>query len=184
MGKKAVVLLAEGFEEIEAAAPIDVLRRADVEVTVAGVGGTQIKGCRNLRYIADVEISALQGDFDLLVIPGGLPGAANIGNSPEAKNLAQKMFSEGKLVAALCAAPVYTFGPWGILDGKTATCHPGQVEKFPKTAKHSGERVVVDGTVITSQGPGTAIEFSLALVAQLFDSALADRIATAMVVKK
>lgn len=183
MSKKAVVLLAEGFEELEAASPIDVLRRAEVDVTVAGVGGLARKGAHGLVYTADVELEKLSGEFDLIVLPGGMPGSKNLGDSAAAKALAEKMLAGGKLVSSICAAPVLTLAAWGMLDNRTATCYPGMEGMFPKTVTFSAERVVVDGKIITSRGPGTALEFALALVEQLLDAATAKKIAGDMVVK-
>lgn len=183
MSKKAVVLLAEGFEELEAAAPIDVLRRAGVDVTVAGVGGLARKGAHGLTYTADVELAKLSGDFDLIVLPGGMPGSKNLGDSAAAKSLTEKMLAGGKLVSSICAAPVLTLGAWGMLNNRTATCYPGMEAMFPASVKFSSERVVVDGKIITSRGPGTALEFALVLVEQLLDAATAKKIAGDMVVK-
>lgn len=167
MSKKVVVLLAEGFEEMEAATPIDVLRRAGAEVTVAGLGGRTIRGAHGLAYQADAELDAVDDDWDLVVLPGGMPGAKNLGESPKARKLAEKALASGKRVAAICAAPVMTLGAWGMLDGRKATCYPGMEKMFPAKVAFSPERVVVDGQVTTSRGPGTALEFSLALAEQL-----------------
>lgn len=182
MSKKALVLLAEGFEEVEAATPIDVLRRVGAEVTVAGVGTLTPKGAHGVAYTADVLFDQVQGDFDLLVFPGGMPGAKNLGDSAKAQALAKKMFAEGRMVAAICAAPVFTLGAWGILDGRNGTCYPGMEGMFSDKVKFSSERVVVEGNVTTSRGPGTAMEFSLNLACQLMGEAAAKQIAEAMLV--
>ncbi len=183
MSKKVVVLLAEGFEEIEAATPIDVLRRAGAEVTVAGAGGLALKGAHGLVYQADVELAKLSGDFDMVVFPGGMPGAKNLGESAEARRLAEGMLKAGKFVTAICAAPVMTLGAWGLLAGKNATCYPGMEKMFPAGVRFSTERVVVDGRVVTSRGPGTALEFSLALVRLLAGDGMADLLAKDMLAK-
>lgn len=182
MSKKALVLLAEGFEEIEAAAPIDVLRRAGAEVTVAGVGTLTPKGAHGLAYTADVLFEQVGGEFDLIVFPGGMPGAKNLGETAKAAELAKKMAAEGRLVAAICAAPIFTLGAWGILDGRRATCYAGMEGMFPEKVTFSSERVVVDGNVITSRGPGTATDFALALAAQLMGEAAAKQVASDMLV--
>lgn len=181
MSTKAVILLANGFEEIEAITPIDILRRAEFEVTVAGVGGTALKGAHGLTVMADTEIATLGSDIDVLVLPGGMPGSKNLGESPEAKRLALDLVKAGKAVAAICAAPVFTLGAWGILSGKEATCFPGLEDKLPKDARFSAKRVVVDGKVITSRGAGTAMDFSLAIVALAAGQAKADAISQAIV---
>jgi 4-methyl-5(b-hydroxyethyl)-thiazole monophosphate biosynthesis len=180
MSKRAVVILAEGFEEIEAATPVDVLRRAGVEVVLAGLAAGPVKGAHGLSYLTDAVLPELSGEFDLLVLPGGMPGAKNIGDSKEAMALAEKMFAQGRLVSAICAAPVMTLGAWGMLDGKWATCYPGMEKMFTKGVRFSPERVVVDGTITTSRGPGTALEFSLDLARQLVGEDTAADLAAGM----
>ncbi len=180
MTKKAAVLLANGFEEIEAATPIDVLRRAGVEVTVVGVGGLHIRGAHDLTYTADLLIDEVNDDFDLVVLPGGMPGARNLGDSKEARALTLKTLKAGKLVGAICAAPVFTLGAWGILNHRRATCYPSMEEMFPSTTKFKMEPVVVDDGVTTSRGPGTALEFSLSLVGQLVGLEEARKVADAL----
>lgn len=185
MTKKALILLANGFEEIEAATPIDVLRRAGVEVTTAGVGGTLIEGAHGVSFQADKDLASVTADgFDLLVFPGGMPGAKNLGESAKAKSLAETMVASGKKVAAICAAPVMTLGAWGMLDGKKATCYPGMESMFPAGVVFLADTVVVDGAITTSRGPGTALPFSFSLTAQLVGQDKADEVATAMLLKK
>lgn len=184
MPKKALVLFAPGFEEIEALTPVDVLRRAGVDVTTAGIGGIAVTGVHDITVRADTTIEhAVTGDYDLLVIPGGMPGAKNIGENPLARELAARLLAEGKLVAAICAGPVQTLGAWGMLAGKRATCHPSQAAGFPADVRQSTERVVEDGRITTSQGPGTAMEFALALAARLTDAKTAAEVAAGMLAK-
>lgn len=183
MSKKAVVVLAEGFEEIEAVTPVDVLRRAGAEVTLAGVGGLNIKGAHGVTYVADVQLEKLTGDFDLIVLPGGMPGSKNIGESAAAKALTQKMLADGKLVSSICAAPVFTLGNWGMLDNRAATCYEGMEGMFPPSVKFSSERVVIDGKIITSRGPGTAMDFALVLAGQLMGNDASAQVAKDMLVK-
>ncbi len=184
MSKKAVLFLADGFEEIEALTPIDVLRRAGVEVTVAGISGTSATGAHDVIVQTDIALSELTGDFNLLIFPGGMPGSKNLGESAKAKEMALKQAGEGKLISAICAAPVFTLGAWGILNGKKATCYPGMDKMFPAEVQFTEDRVVVDGNVITSRGPGTALEFSLALVEKLVDKSTALSLANDMVHKQ
>ena len=161
---RAAVLLADGFEEIEAVTPVDVLRRAGVEVVLVGISGLSVKGSRGVVYAADEFIADLGGEFGLVALPGGMPGAKNLGESAEARSLAEKTAAAGGLVAAICAAPAMALAPWGLLDGKRATCYPGFEKHFSSRTAFSPERVVVDGNIVTSRGPGTALEFSLRLV--------------------
>ena len=185
MSKKAIVLLAEGFEEIEAATPIDTLRRAGVDVMAAGIGGTSIKGAHGITYCADAALTSdiAGAAYDLVVFPGGMPGAKHLGESPEARKLALEMHGKGALVAAICAAPVMTLGAWGILDGRRATCYPGMEPMFPSSVVFSPERVVQDGAIVTSRGPGTALEFSIALVRLLVGEETAGTLAEGMLLR-
>lgn len=183
MAAKAIVVLAEGFEEIEAITPVDVLRRAGVEVTLAGVGGTAIRGAHGLAVSADAALESVTGLFDLIVLPGGMPGAKNIGESAAARALTQKMLDGGKLAASICAAPVFTLGAWGMLDNRSATCYQGMEGMFPKAVNFSSERVVMDGNIITSRGPGTAMEFALVLAGKLAGQETAVQLAKDMIVK-
>lgn len=181
MAKKAVVLLANGFEEIEAVTPIDILRRAGLEVTVAGVGGMTLTGSHGLVVSAETPVAGIDANYDMLVLPGGGQGSENLGKSPEAKRLAGELLAAGKIVGAICAAPVLTLGAWGFLSGKKATCFPGMESRFPKDVAFSSDPVVVDDNIITSRGAGTAMAFSLALVAGLLGRAAADDIAREIV---
>lgn len=164
--KKTALLLAEGFEEVEAVTPIDFLRRAGIDVIVAGIGGTIIKGAHGLPVMADTAIEALPDDLDGVVIPGGLPGANNIAASSEAQELIRTLHGRGALVAAICASPAFVLGPLGVVEGKKATCYPG-CEADLQGAVFSEDRVIRDGNVITSRGPGTAAEFSVEIIRYL-----------------
>lgn len=184
MSKKAIVLLAEGFEEIEAVTPIDVLRRAGAQVTLAGLGSLTVTGAHGVTYAACIDVSqALDHTYDLIVFPGGMPGAKNLGDSAEARALAEKNLAEGRLVAALCAAPVMTLGAWGLLDGRKATCYPGMEGMFPGSVTFVADRVVTDGDIITSRGPGTALEFSITLAGRLFGERVSKQLAEGMLLK-
>ncbi|OGX12238.1 MAG: hypothetical protein A2351_05030 [Omnitrophica bacterium RIFOXYB12_FULL_50_7] len=183
MTKTALVILAEGFEEVEAIAPIDVLRRAGVRVTIAGATDLRVKSSRKICVEADMLLKDLAGMPDAVILPGGLPGATNLAKSGEVASLVKKMNSAGKLVAAICAAPAVVLAPIGILDGKKATCYPGCESDFSTKTIHSTERVVVDGNIITSQGPGTALEFALEIVAQLMGKDMADNVRGKMLIE-
>jgi 4-methyl-5(b-hydroxyethyl)-thiazole monophosphate biosynthesis len=162
--KTAIIVLADGFEEIEAVTPIDMLRRADVKVTVAGVGGTTIRGSHGVAFECDALLESIDEVPDLIVLPGGLPGSENLGNSHEVRALTQKVHDDGGICAAICAAPALTLAAFGLLDDRTATCYPSFEKHFNASTTHSEERVVVDRGIVTSRGAGTSMEFSLSLV--------------------
>lgn len=183
MAKTALVILAEGFEELEAIAPVDALRRAGVRVTIAGVTDLLVKGSRGIALQADALLKDIMDLPDAVILPGGLPGAANLSKSPEVASFVKKMNSAGKLVAAICAAPAVVLAPLGILDGKKATCYPGCETDFSSKTAHLNERVVKDGNVITSQGPGSALEFSLEIVRDLAGDAMADLVRDKMLIQ-
>lgn len=164
MRKKVLVLLAEGFEEIEAIVSIDILRRAGLDVTVAGVGDVIVKGSRNIVVKADMEIGSYKGLPDALVLPGGAQGVSNLSRSKIVKDLINKTYKNGKIIAAICAAPSIVLGPMNILKGKKATCYPSDASILRDKAKYVDKNVVVDGNIITSKGPGTTFDFALKLV--------------------
>ena len=175
--KKVLVPLAPGFEEMEAAIIIDVLRRAECEVVVAGLTGTEVTGSHAIRFGADRELAGLEGkDFDAVVLPGGMPGAKHLRESPLLLDVVRGAASAGKLVAAVCAGPT-ALEAAGLLAGKRATSYPGHA--LP-SASYSEERVVVDGNTVTSRGPGTAFEFALQLVKILRGEELAAKLHKAM----
>jgi len=183
MAKKAIVLLADGFEEVEAVTPIDYLRRAGVEVTIASVSlFMTVKGARQIQMNADTELAEVgngAGDWDAIIIPGGASGAENIAASEEACALLKNMKAGGKLICAICASPAVVLAPLGLLSGKKFTCYPG-LEVKVTDGKWSDQRVVVDGNIITSRSAGTAGEFSTAIIEKLFDEATAKKIADAV----
>ena len=181
--KTALVILAEGFEEVEAIAPVDVLRRAGARVTIAGVTDLRVKSSRKMGVEADILLKDLVEMPDAVILPGGLPGATNLAKSEEVAKFVKKMNAAGKIVAAICAAPAAVLAPLGILDGKKATCYPGCETDFSSKTVHSKERVVVDGNIITSQGPGTALEFALEIAVRLVGKDMADNVRGKMLIK-
>ncbi|HTL70618.1 MAG TPA: DJ-1 family glyoxalase III [Candidatus Eisenbacteria bacterium] len=183
MKKTVLVALADGFEEIEAVTPIDVLRRAGVEVTVAGVGKDVVTGANGVKIQADLRLEDYGGLPDAVVLPGGAMGAANLRDSQAVSGLLKRMKENGRLIAAICASPGVVLARQGYLDGKSATCYPGYEKNFPSSARYSAERVVGDGHLVTSRGPGTALEFSLELVRRLVDAPTADKILQATLAK-
>ena len=165
--KRVLVPLAPGFEEIEAITVIDVLRRAGAEVTVAGTQAGPIAGSRGVQVTADQLLEEVQADwFDMIVLPGGGKGVENLRQHPRLIPLLKKFFADQKPVGAICAAPSLLASE-GLIRGKKTTSHPSVKEKVTAAAVYSEERVVVDGKLVTSRGPGTAMEFALKLVEML-----------------
>lgn len=183
MAKKVLVILADGFEEIEAITPIDVLRRAGLEVALAGLSGKTVSGAHGVKFQADLMLDDYHSLPDAVVLPGGMPGARNLGESKKVAELIKKMDSQKKIVGAICAAPALALAPTGILDGKKATCYPGFEKNFPASVSFSDARVVVDGNVITSRGPGSALEFALELVRRLAGREAAEALSEGLLAK-
>jgi 4-methyl-5(b-hydroxyethyl)-thiazole monophosphate biosynthesis len=180
VSKKVLVPVADGSEEIEAVCIIDVLRRAGAVVTVASVGNRQITASRGVRIVADRLISeCLEEEWDLVVLPGGIPGAENLRDSTDLTQILRRQAGAGRLYGAICAAPAVVLEHHGLLEERRATAHPA----FTAALKDpdEGPRVIVDGRCVTSRGPGTAIEFALELVAQLFGPEKAKEVAAPMV---
>ena len=182
--KKVLLVLADGFEEIEAITPIDILRRADLEVLVAGLSKKVVTGSHGVVVTTDVllkEVGAIHESPlrlpDAIIFPGG-PGAEELGRSTAVRDWVRKMADAKKIVGAICAAPAAVLAPTGILEGKKATCFPGYETRLAAGgAEFSPERVVVDGELITSRAAGTAMEFSLELVRKLAGPQIASDIA-------
>jgi len=171
MSKTVLVPIADGTEELEAVTIIDILRRAGAEVTVASVGELQITASRGVKITADCSIEdCKEKEYDLIALPGGMPGAEHLRDSSTLIDLLKAQKEAGKWYAAICAAPVVALQPHGLLKGLKATCHPGRVDNL-EDQEASTFRVVVDGTCITSQGPGTALEFALVLVETIMGQA-------------
>ncbi len=158
-----LIPLAEGCEELEAVTIIDLLRRAGIDVVVAGLKPGMVKASRGVQLVPDVTLDvALQQDYDMVVLPGGMPGATHLKDDPRIIQLLKKMAAAGKYTAAICAAPM-VLAEAGLLEGKQATSYPGFLDALPGVTL-STATVVQDGTVLTSRGPGTAMDFALALV--------------------
>lgn len=182
MDKKVLVLLAQGCEELEAVTVIDLLRRADVRVVTAGLDRQPVVASRGVKLVPDTAIEdALGQEFDMVVLPGGLPGADNLANDPRVIALLQRMARAGKYTCAICAAPV-VLAKAGLLAGKRATAYPGFLEKMGlPDFTYTGDTVTCDGAVITSRGPGTAMDFALALIETLEGRETRDRVEKALV---
>jgi len=166
--KKVLVAVAPGFEEIETITVVDILRRSGARVTLAGTQTGNIEGARGVYIVVDAPLANLNGaDFDMIVLPGGQPGTDNLRKNVAVAAIVRSMFVEGKIIAAICAAPTI-LDDLGLLDGITITSHPSVQGHFD-TSHYSEERVVVDKNIVTSRSPGTAMEFSMTLVEILFD---------------
>jgi protein deglycase len=164
--KNVLVLFAEGSEELEAVTIVNILRRAGVNVTLAGLDTGALKGSRGVMLTPDCSIDAvLHNDFDMIVLPGGQPGTNHLKADPRVQKLLQRMSQQGRYVAAICAAPS-VLAAAGLLDGKKATSYPGALAAFAKVHLQNAA-VVEDGMLITSRGPGTAMDFALTLAERL-----------------
>jgi len=180
---KVFVFLAEGFEEIEAVATIDILRRGDLDVTTVSITGKNaVNGAHNISVVADQLFE--EANFEsgqMLVLPGGMPGAKNLNEHEGLKSLIKQYVSENKKIAAICAAPL-VFGGLNLLQGKKATAYPG-FEDTLLGASYVNDKVVQDSNIITGKGPGLTFDFGLAIVAELQGQAKADEVARGMLLK-
>ena len=177
---KVLVPLAQGCEELEAVTIIDLLRRAQINVVTAGLDSQPVTASRNTVLVPDTDLdTALQDDYDMVVLPGGLPGADHLENDARIKDILIKMAKSEKFTAAICAAPK-VLATAGILEGKKATSYPGFLESANNTDV-CGDAVVTDGKVITSRGPGTAMDFALTLIESLEGKAKRDEVEKALV---
>jgi 4-methyl-5(b-hydroxyethyl)-thiazole monophosphate biosynthesis len=180
--KKTIILLADGFEEVEALTSVDYLRRAGIDVRTVGVTGSIVQGGHGILVRADIELSELSGAVDCVVVPGGGKGAENLAASPAVVELIRRQFSSGALVAAICAAPaVVLHEACGILAGRKFTGYPGTETRVQgadfREADFREDRVVVDGNLITSRAAGCAGEFAYAIVKALLGAKEAQELA-------
>jgi len=180
-----LVPIAPGCEELEAVTIIDLLRRAEINVTMASLdSGNQVNpvvASRGVTLLPDITLDqALENDYDMLVLPGGLPGADHLDNDPRIHKLLGKLSKADKYTAAICAAPK-VLAHARLLDGKSATSYPGFIDKMELPKTHiSSDKVVVDDKVITSRGPGTAMDFALTLIEILEGKAKRDEVAAGL----
>lgn len=172
------VLLADGFEEVEALTPVDILRRCGVQVRTVGVAATRVTGAHNITVEADIAIDDVDtAAMQVLMLPGG-PGHTNIEQSDKAQALIDFSAKHNICIAAICAAPSI-LGKKGLLRGKHATCFPGY-EQFLSGAKVSADKVVTDGNIITAKGAGAASDFGFAIAARLVGADAAEQVRAAM----
>ena len=174
----ALLILAQGHEEVEALTQVDLLRRAEITVTVAGLGGTVIKGAHNIAITADIILQEFSGDFDAVILPGGMPGTNYLCESEVVISTLREANAKGLICAAICAAPM-AFDKAGLLAGRKFTCYPSVAEKI-SSGEYLEKAVVKDGNLITSRGVGTAIPFALRLIETLLHKEEAQKIASAV----
>lgn len=178
--KTALVVFAEGSEELEAVTLVNILRRAGVAVTLAGLTSGALGGARNIILQPDTTLEAVQHDhFDMIVLPGGQPGTRNLQADQRVLNLVRQMAAQDKYVVAICAAPM-VLATAGLLDGKRATCYPTCLDDFPAVAVQTAA-IVEEGKLITSRGPGTAMDFALLLAERLVGKTKRDEVEAGLV---
>lgn len=177
------MFLADGFEEVEALCPLDVLRRAGLEVTTVGIGKDVIMGAHGIAVQADIpDIMYRDSDPDMIILPGGMPGSTNLDNSKTVDAALRAASRKGAYLCAICAAPM-VLGKRGYLKGKRAICYPGFEEFLDGATVSETETVVRDGKVITAKGMGVALDFGLELVRVLKDNETADKIKASVFAK-
>jgi len=179
---RVLVPLAQGCEELEAVTITDLLVRAGIDVTTAGLDEQPVRASRGMTIIPDTSLDrALQQDYDMVVLPGGLPGADHLDNDSRIHHLITTMAENDRYVAAICAAPK-VLARAGLLDGKRATAYPGTLEKLSlPTTQIVDDAVVFDAPVITSRGPGTAMDFALLLIEKLVGRDIRDKVEAGLV---
>lgn len=176
-GVRVLVPLANGCEEIEAVTIVDLLRRAEIEVVTASLSDGPVTASRGMVFVADTSLAqAHTEDFDAIVLPGGQPGANNLAADIRVLAIVQRLAGAGKYVAAICAAPK-VLAAAGVLNGRRATCFPGAIDAntYPQVRLENAP-VVVDRNIVTSRGPGTAMDFALELIHLLCDQARRDNV--------
>lgn len=179
MGKTVLVTLAPGFEEIEALTVVDILRRGNVDVILAGTVEGPIQGRSQIKVLADCHIKTVNPEkLDMIILPGGQPGTNNLKENSDVKNIIKVMRKNNKYTAAICAAPI-VLSAIGLLRDKNVTSYPG-FESQIESKNYLDERVVIDGDIITSRAPGTAMEFSLTLLELLEGKEVMEKIKNAV----
>jgi 4-methyl-5(b-hydroxyethyl)-thiazole monophosphate biosynthesis len=180
---KVYVFLADGFEDVEALIPIDVLRRGGVEVvTISTTLFPLVESAHGVNMEADLQFDQVDySDADLLMLPGGMPGASNLFAHEGVREVLMAQYKAGKKIAAICASPAVVLAPLGILEGKKATCYPGFEKALEETgATYTGDLVTVDGNITTGEGPAAAFPYAYELLTQLVDKQTSDQIAEGM----
>jgi len=173
-----LIPLAEGCEELEAVTIIDLLRRADITVITASLtDNTLVTASRGVRLIADTTLeNVIYDDFNMIILPGGMPGTMHLDEDAHVQAIIKRLYQSGKAVAALCAAPL-VLANMGLLNDKNVSCYPGVLHPadWPEI-KLCDDSVVIDGNILTSQGPGTAMDFALAIIEYLINQETRNRV--------
>lgn len=177
---KVAVILADGFEEIEALTPVDVLRRAQINCKMVGLTGLQVTGSHGIQVQADEVFTGNLSAYDMIVLPGGMPGSVNLRDNESLISQLQTAVAQGNQVAAICAAPI-VLERAGLLENRQYTCYPGKEQEIA-SGTHQEQAVVIDGPIITSRGAGTSLEFAYTLVDLLGGNG--DELAQAMVANR
>ncbi len=184
--KPSYLFLADGFEEIEALATVDIMRRAGMTVYTVAVGAKDnaIAGAHGVAVTADRTIDEIDAaDAEWLILPGGMPGATNLAACGVLSDILNRQWIKGGRIAAICAAPAVVLGPLGIIRGQDATCYPSfraDLENYG--AKYADNRVIISGNIITANGPSSALMFALAIVASTLGDDVASSVASGMLV--
>ena len=174
------ILLAPGFEEIEALAPADLLRRAGIETALVSVTGEPVPGSHGITVTADVALEEVDlSKMDMVVLPGGGPGYKNLGKDPRVEALVREAVKRDIWVAAICAAPTL-LGRWGLLEGRKAICYPGLEEQLTGAQVQTAPGEIKDGKIITGRAAGSAFDFGAELIEALLDRAAADKVLEAI----
>jgi len=169
------LFLAEGFEEVEALTPVDLMRRAGIEVTTVGVGGEYVTGAHGITFSSDITMDEVKDVPEMLVLPGGMPGTTNLDNDARTHKMIRATQESGGYLAAICAAPMI-LGYSGFLVGKTVTFYPGFDKFMIGATRDESKKVITDGKVITARGMGAAVDFGAALIAALKGDEAAEKV--------
>ncbi len=177
--EKTYVFLADGFEEIEALATVDLLRRAGIHVETVSINPTlAVRGAHDIEVAADIMLADCPEGARMYIVPGGMPGAKNLADNPKVCQILTAQHEAGGKIAAICAAPAVVLAPLGIINEYEATCYPGFEEGVTAGgAHHKNQRVVVDRNIITANGPSSAVPFALTIIEALKGQDAADKVA-------
>lgn len=177
--KKTFILLADGFEEIEALTVVDILRRCGIVCDICSIDGFEVAGSHRILVVADMLLGEMDfNSYDAIILPGGMPGARNLKLDKRVIGLVKEFYNTGKLVAAICAAPI-VLKEAGITDGKTLTSYPDYKSEF-KNSDYTDKNVVQDGNIITSRGPSTAMDFAFKIAGNIVEPDIVKKVKSGM----